>query len=139
MPVPRSAAAEAPARALAMMVAANGRIDELELGALDTLDAFSCLGVSRARFVALAQACLRDVGTGLCERSWLRAEDLRYIDALLDAVPAPDQRVLVCRLAAAVITADGRVSDDERLVYGHALTRWHISQEAVTQAILAAG
>jgi len=42
-------------------------------------------------------------------------------------VPADESRVLVCRLAAAVITADGLVTHDERLVYEHALARWRIS------------
>ena len=58
------------------------------------------------------------------------------IDALLDAVPGTNDRMLVCRLAAAVITADGRVTHDERLVYDHALARWRINQCDVTQAIL---
>ena len=42
----------------------------------------------------------------------------------------------VCRLAATVITADGRVTHDERLVYDHALARWRINQSDVTHAIL---
>ncbi len=128
--------AEVGARALAMIVAADGCIDERELRALDELDAFRRLGVSRNRFVDLAWTCLSEVGSGLCERSWLSAEDLDYIDALLDAVPDPEQRLLVCRLAAAVVTADGRVTHDERLVYDHTLARWRIGHGQVSQAIL---
>lgn len=126
---------EARAHALAMIVAANGRIDARELGALDELQAFQRIGVSRERFVAIARACLADVGMHLQDRSWLCADHLFYIDALLDAVQDADDRLLVCRLAAAVITADGRVTHDERLVYDHALARWRISQSDVTQAI----
>lgn len=118
-----------------MLVAANGSIDECELSVLDDLDAFHRLGMTRQRFEALARDCLNDVGAGLCERSWLRARDLDYVDALLDAVSAPEQRILVCCFAAAVISADGRVSHDESLVYGEALARWHISQQMVLQAI----
>ena len=44
--------------------------------------------------------------------------------------------MLVCRLAAAVITADGCISVDERMVYSHVLGHWRICQSMVTQAIL---
>ena len=131
-----SAAVEAPAHVLAMMVAANGRVDERELRTLDNLEAFRRLGVARQRFVDLAQACVRDIGSGLCERSWLSTEDLHYVDALLDAVPDPAQRLMVCRFGAAAITADGGVTRDERLVYGHVLARWHIRQEMLPPEIL---
>lgn len=127
--------AESAARVLAMLVAANGRIDERELDALERLDAFRRLGVGRARFIELARDCLASVGTHLAELSWLRSSDLQYLDRLLDDVLDPEQRLLVCRLAAAVITADGRITHDERLVYDHALTRWRVSPSLVTQAI----
>jgi hypothetical protein len=131
-----ASSAEAPAHALAMIVVANGHIADSELRVLDELDAFNRLGITRHRFVALAQACLNDIDARLSERSWLRVEDLTYLDALFDRVKSPDQRLLVCRLAAAVIVADGCITDDERLVYDHARSSWRISQEAVSQAIL---
>jgi hypothetical protein len=127
---------EALAHALALIVAANGRIDARELGALDHLDAYRRVGVTRERFVDIAHACVADVGAHLCDRSWLCAGDLSYIDALLDAVTGTEDRMLVCRLAAAVVTADGRVTHDERLVFDHALARWRISQSDLTQAML---
>lgn len=131
-----SASRQALAPALAMMVAANGRIDERELGVLEALDAFDRVGVSRARFVEIAEACLSDVGTHLHDRSWLSTDHVHYINTLLDAVATPEDRILVCRLAAAVVTADGQVTHDERLVYDHALARWRIRQSEVTRAIL---
>ena len=127
---------EARARVLALMVAANGRVDPRELQALDELGAFERIGVTRERFVALAEECLQDVGASLAEATWLRARDQAYLDRLLEAVTEPDERLLLCRLAAAVVTADGRVSGDERLVYDHVLARWRVSRVMVTQAIL---
>jgi hypothetical protein len=127
---------EALAHALAMIVAANGRVDERELSALDQLNAYRRVGVTRERFVDIAHSCVAEVGAHLCERSWLCADHLTYIDALLDAVSGTERRMLVCRLAAAVIAADGRVTHDERLVYDHALARWHINQSEVVRAIL---
>lgn len=130
------ARAEASARALALMVAANGRVDAQELQSLDQRNAFKHIGVSRDRFIALAQGCVAELGAQLGERSWLSAEHTAYIDTLLDAVPDADSRTLVCHLAAAVIAADGRVTHDERLVYGHALARWRISPDAVAPLVM---
>lgn len=127
---------DAPARVLALMVAANGHIDPREMEALEELDAFKLLGVPRKRFTALAHDCLQEVGIGLSECSWLRSRDLAYVDQLLEAVSDPQERLLLCRLAAAAITADGHVSCGERLVYDHALARWHINRSMVTEAIL---
>jgi hypothetical protein len=45
-------------------------------------------------------------------------------------------RLLVLRLSAAAITADGRVSCDERMVYEHALARWRIRPQQMSEAIL---
>jgi len=130
------AADSAAAHVLAMMVAANGHVDPSELRVLEGLDAFRRLGVTRQRFVDLARRCIEDVGASLCERSWLGVEDQIYVDELLDAVVDMQQRLLVCRLAAAVVTADGRVTHGERLVFDHALARWRISQSMVSKAIL---
>lgn len=127
---------EAAASVLALMVAANGRIDPREMQTLDALRAFERLGVRRERFLELARGCLDDIGCTLRECSWLRLPALVYIDALLDRVDDPARRMLVCRLAAAVITADGCISVDERMVYSHVLGRWRICQSMVTQAIL---
>jgi len=127
---PRTAAAHA----LAMMVAANGHADPRELQALDELEAFSRLGVPRPVFEALVHECLQ--GVGPATSSWLHARDQAYVDRLLDAVTDPQERLLVCRLGAAVLIADGNLSWDERLVFDHALARWHISRSMLTQAIL---
>lgn len=126
----------AAARVLALMVASNGRADPCEMEALDGLDAFDRLGLPRALFETLVHECLEDVGTGLAECSWLRSRDEAYIDRLLEAVGDPQERLMVCRLAAAALTADGRVSGDERLVFDHALSRWHISRSMLSEAIL---
>lgn len=124
------------ARVLAMMVAANGRVDARELRALDSLGAFARIGISRAAFVAMAHQCVEEFGHDFAHCPWLRLTDRVYIDRLIDDIDDPQQRLLLGRLAAAVITADGRVSTDERMVYEHVLGRWHLSPSMVTQAIL---
>ena len=104
---------------------------------LDQLRAFERLDIDRDRFVELAHQYVREWSADSAARRWLSPTDLDYIGRRLAPVRNPQQRLLVCRLAAAIITADGRVSDPERLVYRHALGRWNISHAMVTQAILA--
>lgn len=126
-------ASDALARILALMVAANGHVDSRELDVLEEMDAFECIGVSRERFAALAHEGVQQIGAGLGECSWLRERDQAYIDGLLDAVTDPDQRLMLCRLAAAVLSADGSISGDERLVYDHVLARWCINRTRVNE------
>jgi hypothetical protein len=123
-------ALEAPAGVLAILVAANGRVDEPELRVLDKLDAFRQIGVSRARFIELSQARLRDFGASLCEHAWLSEADARYLDGLLDSIADPQQRLLVCRLATAIVNADGQVTPDEEMVCNHVHARWHVVRTA---------
>lgn len=127
---------EAPAHALAVIVTASGRLDERALAELDRHHAFEHLQVNRARFVELARTCMGEVGAQLCDCSWLRMNHLMYIDARLDAVPDGPTRLLVCGLGLAAITADGQFTDDERLVYEHALAHWHVSSDDIAHASL---
>jgi hypothetical protein len=128
---------ESAARVVAAMAAANGRLKDCELNTLAELDAFRRLGVSRQRFVALAREGLAAMGELLDERGWLTTRDRLYLDRLLVEVEDRELRLLVCRLTAAVITADGHVGDHERSAYEHMLACWHITPSMVSQAILA--
>jgi hypothetical protein len=128
---------ESAARVVAAMAAANGRLKDCELDMLAELDAFRRLGVSRQRFVALAREGIAAMGELLDERGWLTTRDLLYLDRLLVEIEDRQLRLLVCRLTAAVITADGHVSEHERSAYEHMLACWHLSPSTVSQAILA--
>ena len=133
-PIDRSSHS-APAHVVAMLVAADGRITANELGTLERLDAFRRLGIGRDDFIDLAQGCIDEVGHGLHEQSWLRSADLFYVNGLFDAVECETLRLLVCRLGAAALTADGCVRRDERMVYEHLLARWRIHSQQVAAAI----
>lgn len=125
------------ARVLAAMTVANGRAKECELKRLEELDAFARLGVTRERFVAMTREARAAMGEAPSERGWLDTGDLAYLESLLIEVEDRTQRLLVCRLAAAVLTADGCVSAHERAAYDHMLACWHVTPSMVTQAILA--
>jgi hypothetical protein len=126
--------AEAPAQVLALILSADGSLNERALGLLDDLGAFGLLGVSRARFVELARDCSCKIAPGLCESSWLSDEGIAQTEGLLDAVRQPGDRILVCRLAAAAMEDDGLVTHGARLVFDHALAHWRIDQASLSQA-----
>jgi hypothetical protein len=136
MPVTTQTVDESPARVVALVVAANGRIDERELQVLQRLDAFRRLGVTRARFVELARGFIDAIGVGWREQMWLRPSQLAQVDEMLDGVRELASRLTVCRFAAAVVVADGRVSQDERIIYDRVLSGWQISQWMVCRAIM---
>lgn len=124
------------AHVLALVVAANGRVDPKEVDVLDRLDAFQRLGIARDDFLVLAARCVQDLDNGQVDRSRLQPDTLSRLFSVVDAVQSPQQRLLVCRLAAAVMTADGAICATERRVYRHALLRWGISDDMVSHAIL---
>lgn len=126
---------EALARAVALVMVIDTELDPAEVDLLDSLDAFGRMGIGRARFMHVA----RDFCAGLRERmgdsDWLSLADVGLVDECLRGVRAHDKRLLVARLAAGVIAADGRVRDIERMVYRHMLLRWGLSQRDVSAAI----
>lgn len=128
------AGSDAAARALALILSADGSVNERALDLLDDLGAFGLLRVSRDRFIELARDCNCRIAPGLCERSWLSDEDAAHAQALFDAVRQPDDRLLVCRLAAATMEDDGLVTHGARLVFQHALAHWRIDQAALSRA-----
>lgn len=122
---------EAPARALALILSADGSLSTRALRVLEGLGAFERLGVSRQRLVELASECTNRIDPGLCERSWLSNEDIARTDPVIEAVGRPEQRALVCRLAAAAIEGDGLVTHGARLVFDHVLARWQIAEASL--------
>lgn len=131
-----AAASNAAATLLAIVVSANGRIDAREVAELDRLRAWARLDIARDSFMSLAGAALQEVGLPLSRSHGLRLSDRLLLLALQDAVDDPGQRLLVCRFSAAVITADGRVTADERLVHGALLSHWRVSDTMVAHAIM---
>jgi hypothetical protein len=127
--------ADAPAKVLALILSADGSMDERTLGLLGELGAFDRLGVSRDRFIELARECNRRIAPGLHEHSWLSDEDVTHIEVLLDAVCGQDDRILVCRLAGAAMEDDGLVTHGARLVFDHALTHWRIEPSTLSPPI----
>lgn len=123
------------AQVLALIVAAKGRVEEPELNRLEELRAYRRLGVSRQRFIGLARNSIATTTAAPPASTTPGAPERVNLARVLDGVTDPQERLLVCRLAAAAITADGCVTPHERSVYERTLVHWHISQQAVSRAI----
>jgi uncharacterized tellurite resistance protein B-like protein len=136
MPSTVPAAVDAAASLLSIVVSANGRIDPREVAELDRLHAYERLGTRREKLLALADAALEEIGLPLSQSQMLRLSDRSRLLALQLAVADPALRLLVCRLSAAVITADGRVTGDERCVYASLLSQWGVTHTMVAHAIM---
>lgn len=132
-----AANAEALARAVVLALAADDAIDERELDLLVRLDAYARLGLPEAVFLRLADEMLDRLGGRFRDKAWLSLADTELLDEVLDRVRSPADRLLVCRLVAGVITADGAVSPAERLIYEHMLMRWRLTRSDVAGAIRA--
>jgi hypothetical protein len=117
---------EAPARLLALMLAAGGCDDAQAIRRLDELGAFARIGVGRGRFADLLGAAAEEHGTRLCDCSWLRDGDEAHIERLALPIEDPRLRLLLCRLADAVLGSGDSVANNRRLVLDHVLARWRI-------------
>ena len=130
------AASDAAAMLLAIVVSANGQVDPREVAELERLGAFERLGISRHDFHGRAEAALEEIGRPLSRTQWLRPSDQSRMLALQQAVHDRALRLLVCRLSAAVITADGRITSGERQVYELLLGQWALTPTMVAHAIM---
>jgi hypothetical protein len=126
---------QALARLIALLIVADTRLDPRELAMLDELDAFERIGIGRAEFLHVASELCEELGERLQQRPWLTLSERALIEAELQAVRDPAKQRLVARLGAAVITADGRVQDSERVLFDHLLLRWGLTRADVSQAI----
>jgi hypothetical protein len=128
---------QAMARVLALVLIADTELGPEELLALDELSVCDRIGIPRKEFMDIS----RDYGAQLAQRMGpkdsLRLSDPTLVDELLAGVSNYGLRLLVARLAAGLIVADGRVSGTERRLYLHMLSRWGLSERLVTEAIRA--
>lgn len=123
------------ARVLAMIMLLDGDVTEGEIQMLNDLDAFRRLQLSQAEFIAVANDVAATVGHRMDEAPFLSLGDVAMVDDVICHVTDPTLRLLTARLAAAMVTADGRVSSTERLIFDHLLCRWGLSHEDVRRAI----
>ncbi len=134
-------AADSPAalaQVLAMVMATHSEIDASEVRMLEAMDAFNRIGLSEPAFLKIAGECRSGTCHDLARHEWLHGDDLEAIDQILDQVQDTHHRLLLCRLAGCLITADGHVREVERSLYDHMLLRWGYTRSSVSRAMIAA-
>ena len=137
IPETRPDSPQALANVLALLVAIHSRDDASEARMLRDLDAYRRIGLSEPQFKRTVDRLRRHGGSHLVDHGYAGADDLELIDELLDAVRDDSHRLLLCRMASCLITADGSISDIERTVYDRMLLRWGYTRTSVSRAILA--
>lgn len=125
------------ARVLALVVSHDSSVKAREMKMLSELRAFDRIGVDEDDFDELVQE--GSIDTPARHRAggaaFLRWHDIEHIEQALGGVQQPAHRLMLCRLAAGVITADGRVSDIERLTFQHMCNRWGYTPTDIARAI----
>jgi hypothetical protein len=124
---------------LAMIMASSSESEPSEIRMLEDLDGFASIGVSKAQFLRVYDRFRRGPCQALFEHGQLTLGAAEMLDDLLRDVHDGKNRVLLCRLAACMLVADGHVEEIEREVYERMLFRWGYTQLSVAQAILAEG
>lgn len=127
----------AKASVLAMLMATHAELESSEVRMLEDADAFREIGISRSEFFRVVAHYRRGPCHALPSHMWLTFEDGNVISAVLDKVHDPDSRLLLCRLAQLVITADGHITALERQIYDRMLLRWGYTPSTVVEGILA--
>jgi hypothetical protein len=117
---------QALSRVVVMMMMVDARLEDGELEVLDELDAYRMLGISRPEFAEVfAQYCtdLSLQGNG----ETVRLVDVERIEALLEPIRDPGERLKVCGIVLTVMGADGDISPAEQAVFRHVTEHWGLS------------
>jgi hypothetical protein len=128
---------QAMAHVLAWVLIADAEFTDGELMALDQLGVCDRIGISREEFLDIAGALIAAQAQRQGQPGTTRVPDPPSADDWLAAVDSPGLRLLVARLAAGLIVADGRVSGGERRLYLRMLARWGLSEQRVAEAMRA--
>lgn len=125
------------AHVLALVMATHSESDPREVRLLEQLDAFRRIGMSEQAFLRIVRQYRQGACHDLAGHDWLHLDDAEVVDDVLDAVRDTRHRLLLCRLAGCLLTADGRIRETQRMIYDRMLLRWGYTRTSVSQAILA--
>jgi hypothetical protein len=137
MHTPDTDSPEAMAGVLALVLVADTTLSSEELQALDELGVCDRIGLAHPAFMAIARGFEARLAQRVGSPDAPRLPDPALVNQVLDRVHNPGLRLLVARLAAGLIVADGRVRGVERRLYLHMLSRWGLSEWLVAEAIRA--
>ncbi|MDQ5886840.1 MAG: hypothetical protein RL210_140 [Pseudomonadota bacterium] len=125
---------EAMARILAMLMVADGSMDDRELELLDKLNIYGILEIDRKKFIDVLHAYCNDLSDSADADGTVHLVDRARIDELLDCVDEPKKRLLLCAMALDMSKADAEFSELEMAIFTHMLDRWHLTLEDIQTA-----
>ena len=125
---------EAMARILAMLMVADGQMDDRELELLDKLNIYGILGIDRKKFIDVLHHYCTDLTDSADAEGTVRLVDRERINELLDCIDEPKKRLLLCAMALDMSKADNDFSDVEMAIFTHMLDRWHLTLEDIQTA-----
>ena len=125
---------EAMARILAMLMVADGSMDDRELELLDKLNIYGILEIDRKKFIEVLHAYCNDLSDSADADGTVHLVDRVRIDELLDCVDEPKKRLLLCAMALDMSKADAEFSELEMAIFTHMLDRWHLTLEDIQTA-----
>jgi uncharacterized tellurite resistance protein B-like protein len=119
------------ARAVALTMMADASVHPKELDALDAIDLYAKLGLTREEFLGVASECFADAMLDMRARDRLTLLDDALVDRILADVQDPRARELAYRASVALLPADGRLNDSELAVLQRMLDTWRLPRATV--------
>jgi uncharacterized tellurite resistance protein B-like protein len=118
------------ARIIALILLADGDLDDGEVEMLDDLGVYDRLGVSRKTFIRVVQEYFEDLlhdDTG----DLIRLLDAKRLDVVLDGVDHDKKRVDLAAMMLSLISADGNMNDAELATLRHVPVHWGLTLEEI--------
>jgi uncharacterized tellurite resistance protein B-like protein len=122
---------EAMSRVIAMMIVADGDIDDREIAILDKLNAFESLDISRKDFMRVARDYCGDLVRNAEAHGSTPLLDPKRTDAVIDTITERAPRLIVAQLLLAVVSADHDHGEGELILFAHILDRWNLTRDEV--------
>lgn len=122
---------EAMSRLVALMMVSDGEVDPREMTALDHLNAWAHLGITRQGFLEVAKSYCADLKTAADAQDGVSLLDDAATEAIIGSVDDPEKRRIVGQLMLAVLDADRRHAAEELIVYSRIMKSWRQERSAL--------
>ncbi|MBB5020012.1 putative tellurite resistance protein B-like protein [Chitinivorax tropicus] len=132
-PLPQNSP-EAMARILAMLMMADGNMDDRELELLEKLKLYDIIGLSRKQFIEVLHQYCDELEASAEQDGTIHLVDRARIDELLDTIDEPKKRLLLCAMVLDLSKADADFSEVEMAIFTHMLDHWHLTLEDLETA-----